>query len=393
MAFVLADRVKESTTTTGTGTINLGGAFTQFRTFVAGVGNGNQTCYCIISGNGTDWEVGLGTVTDATPDTLSRTTIFSSSNSGSAINLSGTSIVFCDDPARKISLTLVTGADANLVLDKGSALATYNLVSLNGDLTLAGAVGLLGGATADPSLNYLAKTGGSHKFFVNGFNLGTLAADGFTLDNGGTNLLKISAGTTLTTYNIITFNGVKTSTGMLGLIAGGVADAFLYSFSPSGGGFRVAVNAATVTEFNASGSNIQGTTTNDDAGAGKVGEYLEATGTISITSGGFFNITSKQLNAGDWEVNGSISTAVGSGGIINQFFGAVNDVSASFPGAAYDYCEYYGNGLANYNVGGPVPTRRFTVANGATKIIYLVTTTSFSGTSSMTGKIQARRMR
>tara|TARA_Y100000588_G_scaffold16568_1_gene17403 strand:- start:1301 stop:2353 length:1053 start_codon:yes stop_codon:yes gene_type:complete len=96
MAFSVASRVKETTTTTGTGTINLAGAESGYQTFVAGIGDGNVTYYCIESG--TAWEVGLGTVTDATPDTLSRTTILASSNSGSAITLSGTSTVFCTQP-------------------------------------------------------------------------------------------------------------------------------------------------------------------------------------------------------------------------------------------------------------------------------------------------------
>ena len=49
MAFVLNDRVKETTTSTGTGTINLGGAGSGFETFVTGIGNGNETFYCIIN--------------------------------------------------------------------------------------------------------------------------------------------------------------------------------------------------------------------------------------------------------------------------------------------------------------------------------------------------------
>ena len=96
MAFAVASRVKETTTTTGTGTIYLAGAESGYQTFVAGIGDGNVTYYCIESG--VAWEVGLGTVTDATPDTLSRTTIVASSNSGSAITLSGTSTVFCTQP-------------------------------------------------------------------------------------------------------------------------------------------------------------------------------------------------------------------------------------------------------------------------------------------------------
>ena len=100
MALVLNDRVKETTTTTGTGTVNLGGAETGFDTFVAGVGNGNTTYYCITAG--AEFEVGLGTVTDASPDTLSRTTILSSSNSDSAVDFSaGTKDVFCTLPASK----------------------------------------------------------------------------------------------------------------------------------------------------------------------------------------------------------------------------------------------------------------------------------------------------
>ena len=102
MAFVLNDRVKETTTTTGTGTLNLAGAATGFETFVAGIGNSNVTYYCIAGQGTAEFEVGIGTVTDASPDTLSRTTILSSSNSDSAVNFSaGTKDVFCTLPAGK----------------------------------------------------------------------------------------------------------------------------------------------------------------------------------------------------------------------------------------------------------------------------------------------------
>jgi hypothetical protein len=95
MALVIADRVKETTTTTGAGTLNLAGAGTGFRTFVAGIGNGNVCPYIIDNGLG-EWETGLGTVTDATPDTLARTVILASSNAGAAVNFSaGTKTVAC----------------------------------------------------------------------------------------------------------------------------------------------------------------------------------------------------------------------------------------------------------------------------------------------------------
>ena len=102
MALVLNDRVKETTTTTGTGTINLAGAETGFETFVQGVGNSNTTYYAIVHTGANEFEVGLGTVTDASPDTLSRTTILSSTNSDSAVDFSaGTKNVFCTLPASK----------------------------------------------------------------------------------------------------------------------------------------------------------------------------------------------------------------------------------------------------------------------------------------------------
>jgi|TARA_R100001530_G_scaffold12623_1_gene11810 hypothetical protein len=102
MALVINDRVKETSTTTGTGTLNLAGAQTGFDTFVAGVGNSNTTYYAIYNQGTSEWEVGIGTVTDATPDTLSRSTVISSSNSDSAVTFSaGTKDVFCTLPASK----------------------------------------------------------------------------------------------------------------------------------------------------------------------------------------------------------------------------------------------------------------------------------------------------
>jgi hypothetical protein len=102
MAFLVNDRVKETSTTTGTGTLSLAGAVSGFQTFVAGIGNSNVTYYAIVNDSGTEFEIGIGTVTDASPDTLSRTTILESSNSDSAVDFSsGTKTVFCTLPASK----------------------------------------------------------------------------------------------------------------------------------------------------------------------------------------------------------------------------------------------------------------------------------------------------
>ena len=125
MALKLNDRVKETSTTTGTGTLDLSGAVTAFETFVAGIGDGNTTYYAIVNRDEDEWEVGLGTVTDASTDTLARTTVISSSNSDSAVDFSaGTKDVFCTLPASKIANL---DASDNLTIGSGSAGVDYTL--------------------------------------------------------------------------------------------------------------------------------------------------------------------------------------------------------------------------------------------------------------------------
>ena len=110
MAFILKDRVKESTTTTGTGNISLGGALATFDTFQTYLSNGDTTFYAIAhTSSGVDeWEVGLGTWN--TGNTLTRTTVLAGSNSTSAVTFSaGTKDVFMTYPASK---AIVSGEDA-----------------------------------------------------------------------------------------------------------------------------------------------------------------------------------------------------------------------------------------------------------------------------------------
>ena len=109
MALVINDRVKETSTTTGTGAMALGGAVTGFETFGAGIGNSNTTYYCIFNTGTSELEVGLGTL-DGTSANLTRTTVISSSNSDSAVDFSaGTKDVFCTLPASKSVYLDATG--------------------------------------------------------------------------------------------------------------------------------------------------------------------------------------------------------------------------------------------------------------------------------------------
>src|SRR6056300_1470700 len=98
MALVLKDRVKETTTTTGTGTYTLAGAVGGFEAF-SQVGDGNTTYYACT--DGTDFEVGIGTYT-ASGTTLARTTILQSSNADAAVSWSaGSKTIFITQPAEK----------------------------------------------------------------------------------------------------------------------------------------------------------------------------------------------------------------------------------------------------------------------------------------------------
>ena len=100
MAFLIKDRVLETCSSPGTGAVTLLGAVTGYQSFSTAFSstNGTTTYYCIADQGGANWEVGLGTWN--TGNTLSRTTVYASSNGGSTVNFaSGTQNVFCTYPA------------------------------------------------------------------------------------------------------------------------------------------------------------------------------------------------------------------------------------------------------------------------------------------------------
>ncbi len=119
MAFVIADRVKETTTTTGTGTITLAGAVTNFETFTSNLSNSDTTYYAIVDNTNGAFEVGLGTFT-ASGTTLARSVI-ASSNSNNLVNFgAGTKEVFITIPASK----MVVEDGSNNVAIGGTVTAT-----------------------------------------------------------------------------------------------------------------------------------------------------------------------------------------------------------------------------------------------------------------------------
>ena len=126
MALVLADRVQDVTTTTGTGTITLANTPpTGFQSFAV-IGNGNTTYYAIYGGN--NWEVGIGTYTSI-GTTLSRDTVLSSSNSNSLVSFgSGDKAVFVTYPSEK-SVNEDAAGNVNISITGNAATATkaFNL--------------------------------------------------------------------------------------------------------------------------------------------------------------------------------------------------------------------------------------------------------------------------
>ena len=125
MALVIKDRVKETSTTTGTGTLTLAGAATGFQSFAA-IGDGNTTFYTIALVSSNEWEVGIGTYTSS-GTTLSRDTILSSSNSGNAVNFSaGTKDVFVTYPSER-AITGGGGGIGALVVNATTATENYTV--------------------------------------------------------------------------------------------------------------------------------------------------------------------------------------------------------------------------------------------------------------------------
>ena len=211
MALVLNDRVKETTTTTGTGTLTLGGAVTGFETFAAGIGNGNTTYYAVILPGSAEFEVGLGTLSGDS-STIARTTIISSSNSDNAVDFSaGTKNIFCTIPASK---SVFLDASGNLSIG-GTITATGTSVFANLDIS--------GDVDVDGTLEADAIT-------VNGTALATVIAGTTVTTATNANHVNVADNESTNEENLIPFIEDASATGNVGLESDGD-----FAYNPSTG--------------------------------------------------------------------------------------------------------------------------------------------------------------
>ena len=188
--FILSDRVKETSSSVGSGSITLTGAYGSFQSFNDGIGNGNETYYAIE--NNSRWEVGKGVYTSSS-NSLSRDTIFDSSASGAKINLEGISTVFCTLPASKATVKGLQGevSLSGIYFQDGSfqnsastlAVGYRSYININSDLNLSNNDVVFLDTTNNPIKLFLptAVDNGGKNFtvkFKSGSNSGVVIASG-----------------------------------------------------------------------------------------------------------------------------------------------------------------------------------------------------------------------
>jgi len=394
MALVLKDRVKETSTTAGTGTLTLAGAVSGFQSFAA-VGNGNTTYYAIADSITGDWEVGIGTYTSS-GTTLSRTTVLSSSSGGSLVTFAANAKdVFCTYPSEKA-----------VYLDASDVVAQLSF----GAITATSAALTTGTVSTTPASN----TDIANKSYVDGLvtqgisyhepvfvespnTTGNLNA---TYNNGSSGV-----GATLTnagTQVALTVDGVLMTVGKRVLVYNQTnqAENGVYTVTTVGTGSTNWVltrsadaNTYGVRDPNSLGYNDAFFVTNGDTGAGET-YVCTTTGTITFgtTAITFAQISSAQVYNAGTGLNLSPATTfnIANTGVTATTYGSVSAVPVIAVNAQGQITSATTTNIAinGSAVSGNISGSAGSVANALTLGTYL-TGTSYNGSSAVTAAVDA----
>lgn len=348
MPLVLADRVKETTTTAGTGTITLAGAATGFQSFAV-VGNGNTTYYTIAGQNTSEWEVGIGTYT-ASGTTLSRDTVLASSaGAPTKTNFSaGTKDVFITYPAGR-----------SVYVD-GSTLDTAGMGAVQGDILYASSADVFSRLVKNSTATrYLANTGVNNDPQWDQINLANGVTGSLAATNGGTGQTSYVIGDLLfadSTTSLTKLADVATGNA---LISGGVGVA------PSYGKIGLTTHVSGTLPIANGGTGETSRQAAMDALAGAVtsGQYLRGNGTDVVMSA----IQAADVPTLNQNTTGNAATAT-----------TANALNAS---------NSYTIGGGNYIRFGPNPTWTSTLQVGGDGVNGITRTASFASVVTTNGNL------
>ena len=305
MALEIHDRVKETTTTTGTGTYTLAGAVAGFETFTANLDNSDTTYYCCT--DNTDFEIGIGTFTSS-GTTLARTTILASSNSNNAVNWSsGTRTIFMTYPADKAVFEDASGH-----------------VSIPHDLFIAGGlIDLKNDGGAVSQIKFYCESSNAHAQTLIGAPHSESASNTLTLPSSGGSSKLLSATSTATVTNKSIDSDNNTITNIVNAdikSSAAIADTKLDTISTAG---KVAISALDIdggTDIGAALADADEIIV-DDGGGGtnrrsdmsRVKTYIAD---VTLTTAAQTNITSlgtlTALTVDDVAIDGKVITMTGS---------------------------------------------------------------------------------